>query len=55
MSDSVDPVNRDSADDTAARRWAEATRRQGEAAGFADDAEYLGDKLAQEKAKLDHR
>lgn len=55
MNDSADPTNRDSADDADARRWAEAIRRQGEAEGFSDDGEYLSDRLAEEKSKLERQ
>jgi hypothetical protein len=48
-----DPTDRDPKEDASARRWAEEARRQAEAGRLADDSDYVAEKLAEEKRKLE--
>ena len=47
-----DRPERDPKDDANAREWAERTRREAEAGKLVDDADYLAQKLAEEKRKI---
>jgi len=50
-----DRSDRDPADDAAARKWSEETRRRAERGELADDSEYLTRQLAEEKSKTKRR
>jgi hypothetical protein len=47
--------DRDPKDDAKARKWADETRRRGEAGQLTDDSAYLARRLAEEKRKLKRR
>jgi hypothetical protein len=47
-----DRSERDPKDDANAREWAENSRREAEAGKLVNDADYLAQKLAEEKRKL---
>ena len=47
-----DRSERDPKDDANAREWAENSRREAEAGKLVNDADYLAQKLSEEKRKL---
>jgi hypothetical protein len=44
--------NRDPVDDARARSWARETREKGDEGSLPDESDYLTDKLAEEKSRL---